>query len=600
MNSNIPQRNEIPEEYKWNLEAIYPDDSSWEQDFHKTEELSQKVSQFKGKLAESPRQLLECLNLDTEVSCLMEKVYVYAAMRKDQDTRDSKYQGLVQRAGSLSVKVNEATSFIVPEILQIPDGTLENFYESEPELQFYKKYLNKILRKKGHILSAEQEELLARTGELASAPQTIFGMIDNADMKYGKVIVDGEEIELTKGRYAQLLENPEQEVRKKAFETLYESYSRQKNTIAATLNASIKKDVFYARTRKYPSALEASLFDDNIPVSVYTNLITTVKSRLDSMFEYLKLRKEMLGVEELHMYDIFAPLVSETKMEIPYKEAYETVKKGLAPLGEEYLAVLDEAYNSRWIDVYETEGKRSGAYSWGAYGTHPYVLLNHQDTLNDMFTLAHELGHSMHSFLSDKNQPYLYAQYTIFVAEVASTVNEALLMRYLLEHTDDKNTKMYLMTHFLNQFRSTLIRQTQFAEYEKITHEMVEKGESLTAEEFSAEYLKLNREYYGEGIIHDEEIALEWSRIPHFYNAFYVYKYATGFSAAIALSKAILEEGKPAVERYLEFLKSGGSDYPLELLKKAGVDMTTSKPIEDALDVFAQYVEELRKLHQEK
>jgi oligoendopeptidase F len=600
MNSNIPQRNEIPEEYKWNLEAIYPDDSSWEQDFHKTEELSQKVSQFKGKLAESPRQLLECLNLDTEVSCLMEKVYVYAAMRKDQDTRDSKYQGLVQRAGSLSVKVNEATSFIVPEILQIPDGTLENFYESEPELQFYKKYLNKILRKKGHILSAEQEELLARTGELASAPQTIFGMIDNADMKYGKVIVDGEEIELTKGRYAQLLENPEQEVRKKAFETLYESYSRQKNTIAATLNASIKKDVFYARTRKYPSALEASLFDDNIPVSVYTNLITTVKSRLDSMFEYLKLRKEMLGVEELHMYDIFAPLVSETKMEIPYKEAYETVKKGLAPLGEEYLAVLDEAYNSRWIDVYETEGKRSGAYSWGAYGTHPYVLLNHQDTLNDMFKLAHELGHSMHSFLSDKNQPYLYAQYTIFVAEVASTVNEALLMRYLLEHTDDKNTKMYLMTHFLNQFRSTLIRQTQFAEYEKITHEMVEKGESLTAEEFSAEYLKLNREYYGEGIIHDEEIALEWSRIPHFYNAFYVYKYATGFSAAIALSKAILEEGKPAVERYLEFLKSGGSDYPLELLKKAGVDMTTSKPIEDALDVFAQYVEELRKLHQEK
>ncbi|WP_047151032.1 oligoendopeptidase F [Aneurinibacillus tyrosinisolvens] len=600
MNSTIPQRNEIPEEYKWNLEAIYPDDSSWEQDFHKTEELSRKVSQFKGKLAESPQRLLECLNLDTEVSCLMEKVYVYAAMRKDQDTRDSKYQGLVQRAGSLSVKVNEATSFIVPGILQIPDETLENFYESEPELQFYKKYLNKILRKKGHILSAEQEELLARTGELASAPQTIFGMIDNADMKYGKVIVDGEEIELTKGRYAQLLENPEQEVRKKAFETLYESYSRQKNTIAATLNASIKKDVFYARTRKYPSALEASLLDDNIPVSVYTNLITTVKSRLDSMFEYLKLRKEMLGVEELHMYDIFAPLVSETKMEIPYKEAYETVKKGLAPLGEEYLAVLDEAYNSRWIDVYETEGKRSGAYSWGAYGTHPYVLLNHQDTLNDMFTLAHELGHSMHSYLSDKNQPYLYAQYTIFVAEVASTVNEALLMRYLLEHTDDKNTKMYLMTHFLNQFRSTLIRQTQFAEYEKITHEMVEKGESLTAEEFSAEYLKLNREYYGEGIIHDEEIALEWSRIPHFYNAFYVYKYATGFSAAIALSKAILEEGKPAVERYLEFLKSGGSDYPLELLKKAGVDMTTSKPIEDALDVFAQYVEELRKLHQEK
>ena len=599
MSAKYQHRDEIEEQYKWNLKDLYADESEWEQDFQKVDQLGQAIAKFKGALAQTSQALQECLALDEQASLILEKVYVYAALSKDEDTRNSKYQGLTDRASSLSVKLSGATSFIVPEILTIPNETLEQFYQEEPKLQFYKKYLDRILRKKEHILSAEQEEILAQTGEMASAPRTIFGMIDNADMKYGSVMVNGQEIKLTKGSYFELLENPDQEVRREAFKTFYKSYINQKNTIGATLNASIKKDVFFARIRKYPSALEASLFGDNISVDVYNNLIATARANLAPMYEYIQLRKQMLGVDELHMYDLFTPLVGEAKMEIPYEEAYATMRKGLAPLGEEYLALLEEAHQNRWIDVYETEGKRSGAYAWGAYGTHPYVLLNHQDNLNSMFTLAHEVGHMLHSALSDANQPFLYAQYTIFVAEVASTVNEALLMQYLLKNTSDKKVKMYLITYFLDQFRTTFFRQTQFAEFEKVTHEMVERGDSLTVDSLSEVYLDLNKAYYGEGIIHDEEIAYEWSRIPHFYNAFYVYKYATGFAAAIALSKAILEEGQPAVERYLEFLKSGGSDYSLELLKKAGVDMTTPKPIEDALKVFAEYVQELKQLQQE-
>lgn len=599
MAEQISNRAHMDEKYKWKLEHIYADESQWEEEYKKAEKLSKEINQLQGTLDNSPEQLLQCLELDVEVSKLMERIYVYAAMRKDEDTRVSKYQALSDRASSLSVQVNGATSFIVPEILQISEDTLKQWFQQEPKLALYEKYLMKILRKKAHTLSQKEEELVAQVGELSSAPRTIFGMIDNADMKFGTVTVDGEEIQLTKGKYSQLLEHPDQQVRQEVFRTFYKPYLQQKNTIAATLSSSIKKDVFYSRIRKYPSALEASLYDDNVPVEVYNNLIQTVKNNLQPMYDYLDLRKKVLGVDELHMYDLFAPLIQEAKMEIPYEEAYSTMKKGLAPLGEDYLRVLDEAKTGGWIDVYESEGKRSGAYAWGPYGTHPYMLLNHQDNLNSMFTLVHEVGHAMHSFYSDKEQPFIYAQYTIFVAEVASTVNEALLMQYLLKNTTDKKVKMYLINYFLDQFRTTLYRQTQFAEFEKLTHEMVEKGESLTSESLSEVYLKLNQEYYGKEIVHDTEIANEWSRIPHFYNPFYVYKYATGFSAAIALSKAILEEGEPAVERYLTFLKSGGSDFPLELLKKAGVDMSTPKPVEDALQVFAEHVKELKKLCEE-
>ncbi|MDP4158555.1 MAG: oligoendopeptidase F, partial [Bacillota bacterium] len=466
-----------------------------------------------------------------------------------------------------------------------------------PNLELYNHALEDILRKKEHILGSAEEKLLAQMGELAEAPGAIFSMANNADLKFPSIQDEsGQTVELTKGNFIQFMESPKQTVRKAAFETLYKTYNKQRNTWAATLNASIKSDVSFAKARHYSTAIEASLDDDRVPLKVYDSLIDTVHEFLPQMHRYIQLRKKILKLKELHMYDIYVPIVPETSMTISYEEAKKIVIEGLRPLGQDYIRILEEGFEKKWIDVYENEGKTSGAYSWGTYRSHPYVLLNHQDTLNSMFTLAHEMGHSLHTFFSNRSQPHLYAGYKIFVAEVASTLNEALVMEDLLKKTKDDMTLAYLINHYLEQFRGTIFRQTMFAEFEKKIHSIVEEGGALTADYLSDIYRDLNSVYYGTEVILDPEIALEWARIPHFYNAFYVYKYATGFSAAVAFAQAILAEGEPAVSRYLKFLSSGSSDYPIELLRQAGVDMETPVPVRNALQVFTSLVERLETL----
>jgi oligoendopeptidase F len=528
---------------------------------------------------------------------LFEKVYVYANMRSHEDSANGYYQGLADRTESLAVEVSSASSFIVPEILTIPDEKLAGFVKENEKLAFYKKYLDEIVRTKPHILNATEEQIMAMSGEMANAPGSIYSMLNNADIKFPTIKDEhGKEIEITKGRFIQLMESNDRRVRKDAFEALYSTYKKQRNTLAALLNSQVKSNLFNAKVRKYSSARESYLFPDNVPEAVYDNLIKAMHDNMHLMHKYMKLRKEMLGLDELHMYDVYTTMVKEAKMDITYEEAVETVKKGVAVLGEQYSKDLEKGFTSGWIDVYENEGKRSGAYSWGCYGSHPYVLLNHTDTVNNMFTLAHEMGHALHSFYSDANQPYIYAQYKIFVAEVASTLNEALLMHYMLKNTTDKTEKMYLLNYYMEQFRTTVYRQTMFAEFEKIIHGKAEAGESLTADVLCQIYHDLNVEYYGPDMIVDELLDMEWSRIPHFYTSFYVYKYATGFSAATAIAHKIINEGQSAIDKYLEFLQSGGSDYPIELLKIAGVDMTTPEPINNALKVFEDLLNQMEEL----
>ncbi|MGI6685458.1 MAG: oligoendopeptidase F [Bacillota bacterium] len=594
---NLMKREEVPEKYKWHLEEIYADDNLWEKDYAKILEILPEVEQFRNKLGESPQTLLRCLQFQDELGKLSDKVFVYAHMRKDENNANPKYQGMKDRAQGLMVRLGEAVSFIQPEILAIDNKMLSDYLNQEPGLGLYKFLLEEIARMKEHTLSAREEEIIAMSGELGEAPKSIFSMLNNADIKFPEIIdEDGDKVPITHGSYINFMESDDRRVRKDAFKGLYHTYGKQRNTLAALLNASVKKDVFYARVHKYPSALEASLYADNVPISVYNNLIETVRSHLDIFYRYVALRKKLLAVPELHMYDIYAPLVKEVKTRVPYEEAVRMVEKGLAPLGETYLSDLRKGLNSHWVDVMENEGKTPGAYSWGAYGTHPYVLLNYQNNLDNVFTLAHEMGHSLHSYYSWQTQPYVYSYYRIFVAEVASTVNETLLTRYLLENAPDEKQKMYLINHYLEEFRGTVFRQTMFAEFEKIIHEKVEKGEPLTTDVLCEIYYGLNKDYYGPDMVVDEEISLEWARIPHFYNAFYVYKYATGFSAASALAQSILEEGQPAVDRYMEFLKSGGSDYPINLLKKAGVDMNEPKPVIQALKVFEEMLKEMEKI----
>ncbi|WP_019122393.1 oligoendopeptidase F [Brevibacillus massiliensis] len=593
----LPKRSEIPAEYKWKLEDMYASDADWEKDTAKVKELIGQIKQKEGTLSESGKHLLEALTLQDELTKTMDQVYVYARMRRDEDNANATYQALTDRATGLSTQVYGALAFIQPEILAIPEDRLSQMIESEPGLEHYRFLLEEITRYKPHTLSAAEEALLAEASELANAPSTIFNMLNNADIKFPMIKDEhGEEVELTKGRFIQFMESRDRRVRQDAFNALYATYGQHRNTIAATLTAAVKRDVFYARSHKFDSALQAALFSDNIDISVYDNLIATVREHLPLMHRYVALRKKLLGVDELHMYDLYVPIVHEVEMEIPYQQAVDTVTEALHPLGDEYLQVLKKGFHSGWIDVYENQGKTSGAYSWGTYTAHPYVLMNYQDNLNNMFTLAHEMGHALHSYFSNTNQPYTYADYRIFVAEVASTCNEALLMHHLLATTSDKATRMYLINYYMEQFRGTLYRQTMFAEFEKAIHAKVEAGEALTADSLNQLYRQLNVEYYGPDMVVDEQIDLEWARIPHFYNNFYVYKYATGFSAATSLSRQILEEGQPAVERYLGFLKSGGSDYPLELLKRAGVDMTSSEPISEALAVFKELLEQMEEL----
>lgn len=593
----LKSRAEIPETAKWHLEDIFSDNDQWEQEFSSVEKLLTEGSNYIGHLADSADTLIKCFEWVDNLSLRMESVYAFARMRRDEDNRNANYQAMTDRAGALAVKVSSAAAFLVPEMLAMPEGRLEEFRATNSKMKLYAHVLDDILRKKEHVLSAAEEKLLAEVGELAEAPGAIFSMANNADLKFPNIVNEsGQSVELTKGNFIQFMESHNQSVRKEAFETLYRTYDKQRNTWAATLNSSVKSDVFFAKARNYHSALEASLDDDYVPVKVYDSLIDTVHEFLPQMHRYISLRKKALNLQELHMFDIYVPIVPETTMKITYEEAQDMVLEGLQPLGQDYIRILKEGFAKGWIDVYENEGKTSGAYSWGTYRTHPYVLLNHQDTLNSMFTIAHEMGHSLHTYFSNQAQPHLYAGYKIFVAEVASTLNEALIMEHLLKNTKDAKILAYLINHYLEQFRGTIFRQTMFAEFEKKIHSLVEEGGALTADGLSEIYRQLNALYYGPDVVLDPEIALEWARIPHFYSAFYVYKYATGFSAAIAFARAILTEGSQAVARYLEFLSSGSSDYPINLLRKAGVDMETPVPVRNALQVFAGLVDQLETL----
>lgn len=589
------KRADVPKEHQWKLEDLFADQKAWDASFAELKNLLKRTADYQGKLTNAA-SIKECFELEDEISYHAERLYVYAHMHHDEDTANPTYQALSAKAKKLNVEAGEALSFITPEILSLSEAELDKLIE-DPSLKEFKFTLSEMKREKAHVLSKTEEALLAQVGNLSSAPQTIFGMLNNADMKFPKIKNEnGKEVELTHGNYIQFLESPNREVRERAFKAVYETYGKQKNTIAATLNANVNKNMFYSRVRKYPSVLEMALYGDNIPKEVYTNLIDTIHESLPLLHRYMELRKKLLGVDELHMYDLFAPLVEEYKWDITYEEAKQMTKEGLTPLGEDYLSSLQAGYDNGWIDVYENENKRTGAYSWGAYGTHPYVLLNHKDNLNSMFTLAHEMGHALHSYYSDNALKYRDAQYTIFLAEVASTTNEALLMDYLLKNAKDPKQKMYLLTYYADQFRTTVFRQTMFAEFEKIVHERAESGESLTPQDLSDIYYELNVKYHGKGMQVDKEIGMEWARIPHFYNSFYVYKYATGFSAATSFSKQILEEGQPAVDRYLGFLKSGGSDYSINILKKAGVDMSSPEPIREAMSVFEDIISQMEQL----
>ncbi|WP_195572118.1 oligoendopeptidase F [Paenibacillus sp. 1001270B_150601_E10] len=591
----VTKRSEVPQEFRWKLEDLFGSSAEWEQEYALVQQLLTKVKSFEGKLNEA-KTLKACFELEDDISLHTERLYVYANMRHHEDTAETSYQALSEKAAKLSVQVGEALSFITPEVLSLSDEQLDQFIKDD-ELKAYQFTLEEMKRQKAHVLSKQEEALLAQVGNMSKAPETIYSMLNNADMKFPKIKNEkGEEVELTHGRYIQFLESRSQEVRKNAFEAMYGTYNKQRNTIAATLNANVSKNLFYSRARKYPSSLEMYLYGDNIPKEVYTNLIDTIHKQLPLMHRYMKLRQKLLKVSELHMYDLFAPIVEEFDMDISFEDAKKTVKESLKPLGEDYLNNLQAGFDEGWIDVYENEGKRTGAYSWGAYGTHPYVLLNHKDNLNSMFTLTHEMGHALHSFYSDTNLPYRDAQYTIFLAEVASTLNEALLMDYMLKKSTDVKEKMYLLAYYIDQFRTTVFRQTMFAEFELLIHEHAEKGESLTPQLLSDIYYDLNKKYYGDEMVVDKDIAIEWARIPHFYTSFYVYKYATGFSAAQSFAKQILDEGQPAVDRYLGFLKSGGSDFSINILKKAGVDMSTPAPIEAGMSVLESLIDQMEKM----
>ncbi len=595
--NTLPKRSEIADEFKWKLEDIYSDNSIWEQDFKKVKDLSAKMSSFQGHLGDSAQKLLECLKSQDELISTNEQVFVYARMRRDEDNTESVYQAMTDRAMALSAEAYAAVSFITPEIISIPEKKLEQFINENAELKVYSFFLNEIQRQKKHILSEKEEKILALSSEVAHAPHDIFTAFNNADIKFPYIKDEnGEEIEVTKGRYVKFLESSDRRVRKDAFHAMYSSYKAQNNTLASMLSNNVKKNKFYATIREYDSSITASLDEDNIPVNIYDNLIETINKNLPLLHRYLKLRKRTLKLDDLHMYDLYVPIVDTPKKDVTYREALKIVEQGLAPMGEEYLGYLRNSFESGWIDVYETQGKTSGAYSWGTHKAHPFVLLNYQGTINDVFTIAHELGHALHSYYTNKTQPFIYSEYKIFVAEVASTVNESLLMRYMLGNTTDKKEKAYLLNHYLEEFRGTVFRQTMFAEFEKTIHSKVESGEALTSQNFSDIYGELNNKYYGCETVIDDDIRIEWARIPHFYSSFYVYKYATGFSAATALSQQILNEGKPAVDRYINFLSSGGSDYPLELLKKAGVDLSQPKPVQDAMDVFEKTLNELEEL----
>lgn len=595
----IPERSEIAEQDKWAIHDIYATDELWEADLQKAKGLISTVSAFAGKLGESAQNLLDYMKSTEETAVLTDALGNYAMRRSDEDARVSKYQAMVGSLMSTCVALGSASSFSTPEIMAISDETMEKFYAELPELERYRRYLNNIRRRRAHVLTPAEEKLLAAAGEMANAPDTIYGMFNDADVTFPDAIdSEGNHHPLSQGTYISYMESSDRALRKSAFENLYRTYGSYKNTISAILSAQVKQLQFFADARKYSSAMEASLDATNVPTTVYTNLIEAVHKNMDKMYRYVALRKKLLGVDELHMYDIYTPLVEDVAKKASIDEAKQTVYDALAPLGEEYRKVLKQGFDSRWIDIYENAGKRSGAYSAGAR-VHPFVLLNYTGTLDSQFTLAHEMGHAMHSYLSNHTQTPLDADYVIFVAEVASTCNEALLMEYLLGKTTDKKERAYLINHFLEQFRTTLYRQTMFAEFELNIGKMAQEGTSLTPDVLNAEYRRLNRLYFGEEVVLDDEIDMEWMRIPHFYYNYYVFQYATGYAAAIALSRRILREGESAVKDYLGFLSGGCSKSPIDLLRGAGVDMSTTAPVEEALKLFDELIGEMEQLMQD-
>lgn len=589
------ERSTIENKFKWTIDEMYPNEESIEKDIQKVKELIEEVKRYKGILADSEENIFKALNISEEASRILQNLYVYTHMKSHEDTRINKNQGNATKTDMLSTELSMATSYMVPEIIAMDNEKLENYLKTE-RLSHYKKYVDDILRLKPHTLNEREEELLAAVADLSGVPENVYDMLSFADLQFPEIEDEnGEKVRVTHSNFSLFLKSKDARVRKDAFEAMYGIYGQYKNTFASTLYGGIKSEIFYAKTRKYESALQGSLFQDNVSVNVYNNLIDAVHENLDTLNDYIDLKKKFLGLDKINMYDLYVPLTENFDMEISYEKAQEIILEALKPLGEEYLENVKKAFAEGWIDVYGNEGKQGGAYSWGSYDSKSYILMSYKDDLNSLFTLIHEMGHSMHSFYSKNNQPYLYSGYKIFVAEVASTLNELLLINYLLKNAESKEERVYLLNYYLEQFRTTVYRQTMFAEFEKICHGKVEEGEPLTAEDFNNIYYDLNKKYYGESCEVNEEIALEWARIPHFYSNFYVYKYATGFSAASALSKQILEEGESAVSRYKEFLKSGGSEFPLDQLRKAGVDMEKKESVDEALHVFKDLVKQLEK-----
>ena len=600
MPKTVPARAEVDPQFQWALTDIFPSDEAWSSCYAEAQSMLDKLRGFEGHLSDSADTLLEYLRFGDTLNEKLDTLGNYAQRKSDEDTRNAVYQEMTAKFTNLAVAVGQADAFSTPELLAIPDETLDSFYQAAPGLSHYRLVLDRVRRQKPHTLSRECEALLAAAGQLGQCPDDIFSMLNDADMTFPDAVDSQEQSHpVTHGTFVPLLQSPDRVLRENAFHSLYSVYGQYRNTSAAVLSAQMKQLQFFADARRYDSALHAALDGTEVPVEIYHNLISAVRDGLPAMHRYVRLRKKLLGVDELHFYDLYTSIVADQDVEVDYEEAKQTALEALAPLGDEYRAMLEEGFANHWIDVYENQGKRSGAYSAGPYGTHPYVLLNYTDTLNDVFTLVHEMGHALHSYLSNKHQSVTYANYVIFVAEVASTCNESLLMQHLLNKTQDKRRRAYLVNYFLEQFRGTLYRQTMFAEFELWCSEQTRQGIPLTAESLSAKYQQLNRDYYGEDIVLDPEIALEWARIPHFYYNFYVYQYATGYAAAIALSQRILKEGAPAVEDYLSFLSKGCSADPVTLLRGAGVDMASPEPVAAALKLFDSLVTELETLLQD-
>lgn len=592
----MKKRSEADSKYTWKLEDMVAEDSQWEQMFKEASGEISEYASYKGRLAGSADTLYACLLFDDKLSQKIERLYVYARMRSDEDTTVQRYQDMFSRAQTLSYRAAENSSFLVPEILSMDRELLEQYMAADNGIGHFKRALEIILARRDHTLSGEMEELLAQSYDATQGASQIFTMFNNADVKFPVITGEsGEGIQITHGNYISLMENQDRRIRKDAFEGLYSVYEQFSNTLAAAFSSNVKQAVFYAKAKKYASSREYYLADNEVPELVYDNLVKAVRENIVKLHEYTRVRKDVLGVDELHMYDLYVSMVAAADRRYTYEEAKSIVLEGLAPLGEEYLSLLKQGFDSRWIDVYENEGKRSGAYSWGTYGSHPYVLLNFHGTLNDVFTLAHEMGHSIHTWYSDRNQPFTYAGYKIFVAEVASTCNEALLIRHLLKKAGSREEKAYLLNHFLESFRGTLFRQTMFAEFEDMAHKKAARGESLTAESLCSIYRQLNADYFGPAMTVDRQIDYEWERIPHFYTPFYVYQYATGFSAAVAISSRIMSGEPGALEGYKKFLSGGCSMKPIDLLKLCGVDMSTTRPVDEALGFFGELIEEFKK-----